>query len=159
MASNSWCLKCNAYAAKLWRLNNPEKAKERDRKKYWRNPEKSREYSLRYYRRNREHNIEKNKQYIDNLRKEVYTAYGSICKCCGETNMKFLTLDHVNNNGKQHRISLVGKNRGGMYETLKWAKENGYPNCLQLACYNCNMGKARNKGVCPHKEQVSTNVW
>jgi hypothetical protein len=36
----------------------------------------------------------------------VLAAYGGKCVCCGEAEEAFLTLDHVNNDGKQHRAEL-----------------------------------------------------
>jgi hypothetical protein len=85
------------------------------------------------------------KKYRDRLKKEVYDHYGHSCKCCGESNPFFLTLDHINNDGyKQGR-------RGKAIAT--WHREiikAGFPTDLQTLCMQCNCGKARNKGVCPH---------
>ncbi len=79
------------------------------------------------------------------MRDEVFAAYGgSVCACCGETDIRFLTLDHINNDGGVQRKVL------GRSDTYRWAKENGFPSGLQVLCYNCNMGKAKNGGVCPH---------
>ncbi|MFA5706889.1 MAG: HNH endonuclease [Candidatus Neomarinimicrobiota bacterium] len=78
-------------------------------------------------------------------RKRVLAAYGGKCACCGETEWKFLSLDHVDNDGAEHRRK-IGQSR--IYE---WAEDNGYPDNLQLLCYNCNMAKAF-YGKCPHQE-------
>lgn len=81
------------------------------------------------------------------LRKQqAVEAYGGKCVCCGESNIGFLTLDHINNDG------YVYKKLNGGAPLVVWARNNNYPNVLQLMCYNCNMGrdKAPNK-VCPHK--------
>lgn len=32
----------------------------------------------------------------------------------------------------------------------RWAILNGFPDELQLLCFNCNCGRQRNGGVCPH---------
>ena len=96
------------------------------------------------------------RDYWRNLRDEVIATYGGKCVCCGETEPMFLTLDHVNNDGADHRRSLgakEGNGRGGNSRTLAWAKKNGYPNTLQVLCMNCNLGKARNNGACPHHEK------
>jgi len=80
-------------------------------------------------------------------KKRAYQAYGGKCTCCGEPNWKFLTFDHVNNDGAAHRRK-IGKNR--LYE---WLEKNGYPkDGFQLHCWSCNLGKYHNNGVCPHKE-------
>lgn len=70
-------------------------------------------------------------------------AYGLACECCGEDTYDFLTIDHVNNNGAEHRKE-IGTN------IYRWLKENDYPEGFQTLCYNCNMGK-RLTGICPHQ--------
>lgn len=94
---------------------------------------------------------------LDKLRSLVYSAYGNVCACCGETSPLFLTLDHVNNDGAQHRRSLTGKNYGARIDAiLRWARDNNFPNTLRLLCFNCNCGRHRNKGVCPHQLSMET---
>lgn len=74
-------------------------------------------------------------------------AYGNKCVCCGEAEKIFLTIDHINNDGAEHKRN-VGKH------IYKWLKDNNYPkDNYRLLCYNCNSGRARNKGVCPHEEK------
>jgi hypothetical protein len=82
------------------------------------------------------------------LKDLAYEAYGGyVCACCGETERMFLTLDHVNNDGNVHR-----KHHGLGASLYKWLEKNGYPKGLiQVLCMNCNIGKWRNKGVCPHQ--------
>jgi hypothetical protein len=75
-------------------------------------------------------------------------AYGNECTCCGETNYKFLTIDHINGGGNQHRREVVGKGRN-FYD---WLKQNNYPAEFQILCFQCNCGRAHNAGICPHKE-------
>lgn len=82
------------------------------------------------------------------LKVAAYAAYGGfICACCGETHELFLSLDHVNNDGAQARQSLHPISGGALYA---WLKHNNYPEGFQVLCMNCNCGKARNGGVCPH---------
>lgn len=84
---------------------------------------------------------EKNKQ----LRLEVYEAYGGPkCNCCNESVLEFLTIDHINNDGAKHRKEV------GRTSVLKWLKDNNYPDGYQVLCFNCNMGKKLNGGICPH---------
>lgn len=84
----------------------------------------------------------------DSLREEWLTAYGRKCECCGESNWKFLTIEHANGDGKSHR-EQVGT---GVF-MLKSMRREGWPrDRYQLLCFNCNSGKARNGGICPHKE-------
>lgn len=90
------------------------------------------------------------KKYRDKLRNLVYMHYSNglmKCNCCGESTYRFLTLDHINGGGNKHR-ELVG----GPIAVLKDIIDKGYPEGFQILCYNCNCGRARNDGVCPHTE-------
>lgn len=80
------------------------------------------------------------------LRAELIDAYGRVCACCGESEPIFLDLDHVHNNGNAHRRE-VGNNTQVMLELQRLGWPTGD---YQLLCCNCNQGKARNGGVCPH---------
>lgn len=80
------------------------------------------------------------------LREMVLAAYGSKCACCGEEQKLFLAIDHVNNDGAEHR-KKVGKSDA----FYRWLVENNYPSEFQILCCNCNWGKYVNGGVCPHK--------
>ena len=64
------------------------------------------------------------------------------CGCCGENDMDVLCLDHVNNNGNQHRKILFGKNKGGK-AFYSWLIKNDFPSvpALQVLCLNCNISK------------------
>lgn len=82
----------------------------------------------------------------DRVRLEVFEAYGgATCKCCGEDEIRFLEMDHINNDGNIHRRSMKS---GYIYY---WLKRNKFPTGFQILCANCNMGKHRCGGVCPHK--------
>lgn len=94
----------------------------------------------------RERKYELSREVTQRMRELVYHQYGNRCSCCGEDNPLFLTLDHVNNDG--HKVRKVHGMSGALY---RWVIRNGFPDVLQLLCYNCNMGKARNKGICPHQ--------
>lgn len=83
------------------------------------------------------------------LYKEVLSHYGNCCACCKEAGKLFLTIDHVNNDGNVQRKLLGGRATGGsLYLAIIKAD---FPKDLQILCYNCNFGKHRNGGVCPHK--------
>lgn len=85
------------------------------------------------------------------LHQDILRAYGERCACCGEDHPMFLTLDHINNDGAQHRKEIMGNTKRGSTKFYAWVKRNEFPNFLQLLCWNCNCGKHRNGGVCPHK--------
>lgn len=95
-------------------------------------------------------NSESLKKYGLRVKLEAFDAYGGrACVCCGESEVKFLSLDHVNNDGNVHRATT--KRRGVRYPYLK---KMGWPNDppLQVLCMNCNWGKRINGGICPHKD-------
>jgi len=73
---------------------------------------------------------------------EAYRRYGDKCVCCGETDRGFFTIGHVNDDGG-------GRKRG--YNIYFKVRAEGYPDTYAIECYNCNLGKARNGGICPHR--------
>ena len=78
---------------------------------------------------------------------EVIAGYGGRCSCCFETNPVFLSIDHINNDGKAHREEF----RGGI-RFYMWIIKTGFPQDLRLLCFNCNLGRQVNGGICPHQE-------
>jgi hypothetical protein len=80
------------------------------------------------------------------LRDEAVAGYGGKCVCCGEMQPVFLSIDHVLGNGRQHRKSLPA---GRPF--YRWLIKNNFPPEFQLLCMNCNFGRYRNGGVCPHE--------
>ena len=88
------------------------------------------------------------------LKAAAYAAYGGFrCACCGETEEAFLSLDHINNDGANHRRNV---DRRKIY---KWLAQEGYPPGFQVLCMNCNFGKARNGGICPHQLARRSNDY
>lgn len=88
------------------------------------------------------------------LRASVIHAYGGAlpaCQCCGESEQRFLTLDHVYNGGRAHRIAK------GTQGVLRELQRNGFPTGFQLLCFNCNLGRGA-YGVCPHERAPFTNT-
>jgi hypothetical protein len=92
---------------------------------------------------------EKSKRLFGALREQVYDAYGRSCACCGEATQEFLSIDHVKNDGAEMRKN--GTHGSGGTAFYQWLRKNGFPGGFQTLCMNCNVGKHRNGGVCPHK--------
>lgn len=93
---------------------------------------------------------EKTRKHQAKIKFEVYNAYGGfICACCGETEQMFLSIDHIENNGAVERRSGVYKGGGSAF--YGWLRKQGFPSGYQVLCMNCQVGKHKNKGVCPHK--------
>lgn len=92
--------------------------------------------------------LAKMKEYRIRVKEEVFTHYSGgppKCVCCGESEIKFLSLDHKNNDGNIYRRS-GGKGGSQMYAKIK---KQGYPEHFQVLCYNCNCAKGF-YGECPH---------
>ena len=88
-------------------------------------------------------------KYSKNLRIHIINHYGNKCYCCGETEIKFLTIDHLNNNGYEFRKKGI---RG--LAIYRWIIKNDFPKDINIACFNCNCGRAKNNGICPHKQSI-----
>ena len=79
---------------------------------------------------------DRNRKYHAGLKAAAFDAYGGpICAHCGKTGVESLCIDHVNENGAEHRRSI---GRGTLYS---WLKREGYPSGFQGLCHNCNDGK------------------
>ena len=81
----------------------------------------------------------------DRIKELVIRTYGGKCACCAESRIEFLSIDHKYNDGnidrKEHGLS-----GNSIYVRIR---DSGFPEHLQVLCYNCNMAKAF-YGNCPH---------
>jgi hypothetical protein len=149
------------------RLLNPEPFRVSAKKHYHAHKDKHKEWSKKYYethkiqikskikswdKLNREKMLAYQKRHREKVKQIVLSHYGGKCACCGEPNMAFLCLDHVNGGGNNHRKQFVGS----IYE---WVIKNKYPvdPPLQVLCYNCNSAK-EHLGTCPHKNKNGGEV-
>lgn len=74
----------------------------------------------------------------------VFANYGGArCACCGETELEFLSIDHVMNDGAEHRKRVIAAS------LLGWLIRNRFPAGFQVLCMNCNFAKGK-LGYCPH---------
>lgn len=86
--------------------------------------------------------------YREKLKLETFNHYGgAYCTCCKESEITFLQLDHINGGGNEQRRA-IGKDGGKPF--YQWLKQQGFPNGYQVLCANCNIGRHRNRGTCPH---------
>jgi hypothetical protein len=126
---------------------------------YARNPGLRKEYGDAWRQANPGKYSEYNRKSLLKLKREVMDAYGGCCACCGETELVFLTIDHVNDDGAEHRREMAAES-GFEYSqagarTYRWLRKNNYPDGFQVLCANCNCGKQWNRGVCPHAQMAS----
>ena len=80
---------------------------------------------------------------------EHYSAGTPKCACCGVTDLEFLTIDHLNGDGAEHRKKWGGRGGDKLYDELI---REGYPYGYQVLCMNCNWSKGR-FGYCPHNKR------
>lgn len=92
---------------------------------------------------------------------DTFNTYGGcFCKCCGESNLVFLTIDHIDGKGAEHRRELrkgKGDSGGGGNKTYHALKKAGYPAGYRVLCFNCNHAN-HVLGACPHqsdKKEIS----
>lgn len=93
------------------------------------------------------------KTYLQRVKQTVLTYYGNgnlSCACCGEKEIRFLTLDHVIQIGRKN---MNQTQRG--HNLYRYLIKNKFPSGYQTLCFNCNSGRALNKGICPHKEKLT----
>ena len=120
------------------------------------NRDKVRGYSRKYYNLNKEKEkvrcVKGNLNRYRKYRLDAILYYGGDppkCSCCGETEYRFLTIHHLNNDGGKHRKEMKeNKYHWGIYEYLR---RNNYPVGFGILCYNCNSAIGH-YGVCPHDE-------
>ena len=115
------------------------------REYYLRNRDRLLAASARRYAENPEPARLQRKAWRDRQRARVLEAYGGVCTCCGESNFGFLSVDHVNGGGREHR-----KTAGGGAMLYLDIIRRGFPGDFTILCFNCNLGRAYNGGICPH---------
>lgn len=76
-------------------------------------------------------------------KKAVVDRYGGRCVCCGESELVFLTVDHVNKDGAAKRAT--GELPNSLYRLLATAEVS---EDYRILCFNCNF--AEFWGGCPH---------
>ena len=82
-------------------------------------------------------------KYVRGVKLECLDNYGGYECTCGETDIEVLTLDHVNDDGAEHRRK-TGTRGHNFYHMLR---KNGFPNDppLQVLCLNCQIKKRQRK--------------
>ena len=109
-------------------------------------------YKHDWYLRNKKLIRQRVRVYTENLRNKVVSYYSkgtNSCACCGEKEYNFLTLDHINNDGAEHKRFLKTRSTRNIYI---WIIKNNFPPIFQILCFNCNCGRYyRTNNVCPHQ--------
>jgi len=103
---------------------------------------KQREWRLR----NRDRLLARARSQVADRKRQIMTAYGGHCTCCGETEIAFLAIDHIDGDGAARRKN--GEHGQG-HKFYRWLIANGFPSGFQVLCFNCNFAKSN--GGCPHR--------
>ncbi len=136
---NTYCRRCLCDLAKVYRHRHGVRA--------WRAKRRA------HYRENRQRILAYAASWRVRFKGEIFSPYGGCrCVCCGEIELKFLSIDNIEGGGAKDR----GKARGGIsgvnfYSKLK---KRGFPPGYQVLCFNCNCAKGF-YGICPHQETRS----
>lgn len=150
---NKKCIQCHQLKPiiQFSVIKRKVKNKQHKGKNYWPNNKCKKCISLlatKWIKLHPEAKIRADKKYKNKIWDKLFGHYGNFCACCGEKNKMFLTLDHINSDGYKER-GINGRRLSGT-ETHRKAIKLNFPKIYQILCYNCNCGRARNKGVCPH---------
>lgn len=129
-----------AYA-RSWYSDNREAVLLRNKRDRLRNPAKYKTAGLKA--------AAKQRQWSREYKAMVVAHYGGKCVCCGDDHFKFMTIEHLNNDGAEQRRTKHPKQG---YLWWKWIVDNGYPDDLTVMCFNCNHAKGV-YGRCPHEDE------
>lgn len=150
--------RCN-LATKLSRSNPISKEKAREYRNAWRNknPEKYKSLRLKHYYKHHENEILKSRLRRRENKELIIAHYSksSSCAICGFTDIRALTIDHINGGGSKHRKLIC---RGGGNVFYVWLKKNNYPEGFQVLCMNCQFIKRDINGECSHNGRPKVNA-
>ena len=93
------------------------------------NLEKAREIGSRIARRYKEACV------------NMYSNGDACCTRCKIADMDVLCLDHIENDGSEHRRLLKASGEASSF--YRYLSKHDYPSGFQVLCYNCNMKKLR----------------
>lgn len=131
----SWCKQCN----REWQADQ-DRSHVTERHKKWReqNPEAWKRTASASARRQHEA-----------AKRAVVDAYGGRCTCCGETDIHFLTVEHMTVGSRERHRYDNGKRISGT-KLLRLIASEGFPDDITVMCFNCNCARGQ-YGFCPHE--------
>ena len=86
--------------------------------------------------------LEKNRKMREKEKLTVIEHYSNgtmKCSKCGFSDIRALSIDHVDGNGNQHRKQVTKGNAG--WNFYRWLRLNNYPEGFQVLCMNCQFIK------------------
>jgi hypothetical protein len=130
---DSYCKDCRAELRRLYRINNPEKARQTTKIEYARYKKDKQEKSKNRHR----------------VRKLIILNYYSkqtlSCSKCGFSDIRALSIDHINGGGLKHRREIGLNGGSGFYS---WLIKNNFPEGFQVLCMNCQYIKKESNKEC-----------
>jgi len=107
---------------------------------------KARHNTKKYLEYHKEYNRVYGALYRERRKRLIIEHYGNKCACCGETEFRFLSVDHIKGGGSKH-IQEITKSGHNFYS---WIFKNNFPKGFQILCHNCNRAKGNSgKQFCP----------
>lgn len=125
------------------RTHSPGTSAQQSREWRTANPEKARELRDRYER---------------SVRARVFDHYGWACACCGSTSDP--EIDHINGDGKEHRLEALGPGRRAGHKFYLWLIRSDFPDGFQTLCRPCNISKGKGERCRRwHEHSAVHRVW
>ena len=151
--------------AREYHKNNAEKANTAKRSWWAANREAVNATARAWKAANREKVEEYNKRYCAKtrqLRQDIFRHLGGKCVRCGFSDQRALQIDHVKDNGAQHRREYPAE--ATRYKNILENIDSGE---YQLLCANCNWikqyerdeenGREKLEGICASRVEIRTN--
>jgi len=106
-------------------------------------PNYKRDYDLR----TRDHKRLQSHRYQLRVKHEVLGHYSDgkiVCAWCGFKDDRALSIDHIADDGAEHRLAVLGTKRHAGITFYQWLRKNHFPPGYQVLCMNCQFIKALN---------------
>lgn len=160
------CVKC-CERSHVWHKKNQERVNEHKRRyrianavqlkarhaERWANNENNiKEKNALWRVNNKEKKAAQDAAWYARVRDQVFDHYGRKCACCGVDDLGFLTIDHMNGGGRKHLREIKTRT------LYRWLVYKNFPEGFQTLCFNCNCGRAKCGGVCPHERERQANT-
>ena len=144
-----------------WDKQNKERVLAYQRESYWKHRDKrladqheyKRQhheeilaYKQKYQELNKEYLKTYNKEYSLNVKRKILGHYSNstlTCAHCGFSDIRALSIDHINGQGNKH-VKALGIGRGAAF--YSWLIKNNYPVGFQVLCMNCQWIKREVNG-------------
>jgi hypothetical protein len=102
---------------------------------------KRRKSTKEHYQKNRKKYLSWHQKRLERLKMEVISHYtqGTLKCKCGFSDIRALTIDHINGGGSKERKNFRGE------QFLRKIIKEGFPSIYQVLCMNCQFIKAHEK--------------